>query len=308
MIDATAISLVPMEGESASSLVLRAATVVSPFPGLVVESLFGDAEAIASAVHRHDVANDIASSFGLEETALREMMVLHSENGLKIGPFTVRPRDIDQARRRVCPEVLRADRVAGIPAHQRLSWAIAPLRHDPETGEQIVDRCGCGRELLWSQTIQIDECPGCGSLLWETTIGKRPPQDLEAVQFLAELFSSSEAQRQRFRLLLPTRIAQWTEGDLLELFETIGLFSQLEVLIRLPREDSEIWTRAVGIRAALEGMDGLRSLIGHAFDDPPTQADRLWSARRIGFANLAINRCPSAPVRALLSDLLRSYI
>jgi hypothetical protein len=49
--------------------------------------------------------------------------------------FIVRTRDIDEAPRRLCPEVPKADRSAGIPAYQRLSWAIAPCGGDARGGE-----------------------------------------------------------------------------------------------------------------------------------------------------------------------------
>jgi hypothetical protein len=304
---ARAVSFVPMEGESACSLLLRAASLVSPFPSLVVKNLLGDAEAIASAVHRHDAIDAIASSFGVDEATLEGTMMYKADPGLRIGPFVVRTRDIDQSRRRVCPQVLRTDRDIGEPPYQRLSWTIRAIRHDPTSFAPIIDRCGCGCDLLWSQTVVIEECPSCGSLLWESTCGESEPQDAEAVQFLGHLFSSSVARRDDARSRLPPLIAQWTEGDLLEFFETLGLFSHLEVLTRLPRADIEVWVRAVGIRAALEGMEAIRELIGRAFDGPPAGAERFWSTRRMGLANLVIRRCPSDPVRALLEQLLRSF-
>jgi hypothetical protein len=305
---AKAISFEPMEGESASSLLLRAASLLCPFPGLVVKTLLGDAEAIASAVHRHDAIDPIASSFGIDEAALVNTMIHKVDAGLRIGPFVVRTRDVDQTRRRVCPEVLRADRDTGMPPYQRLSWAIRVIRYDPTSFGPIIDRCGCGCDLFWSQTVRVDECPSCGSPLWESTRAEGKPQDLEAVQYLGALFSPSAHHRNDARSRLPPSIAQWTEGDLLEFFETLGLFSRLEVLARLPREDVEVWVRAVGIGAALDGMEAVRELIGHTFDEPPVGAERFWSTRRIGLTNLVIRRCPSAPVRALLEELLRSFL
>jgi hypothetical protein len=304
---AKAISFEPMDGESASSLLLRAASLLCPFPGLVIKSLFGDAEAIASAVHRHDAIDPIASSFGIDEATLINTMIHKADTGLRVGPFVVRARDVDQTRRRVCPAVLRTDRDTGIPPYQRLNWVIRVVRYDETSFAPIIDRCGCGCDLFWSQTVRVEECPSCGSLLWESTRGEAEPQDAEAVQFLGALFSGSEARRGDARSRLPSSIAQWTEGDLLEFFETLGLFSQLDVLTRLPREDVEVWVRAVGIGAALDGMEGVRELIGHAFDEPPAGAERFWSTRRRGLANLTIRRCPSAPVRALLDDILRSF-
>jgi hypothetical protein len=306
--NARAVSFVPMDGESACSLLLRAASLVSPFPSLVVEHLLGDADAIASTVHRHDVIDAIASSFGIDETVLEGTMIHKAEPGLRIGPFVVRTRDVDQTRRRVSPQALRSDRDNGEPPYQRLTWTIRAIRHDPTSSAPIIDRCGCGCDLFWSQTVLIEECPSCGSLLWESTRGEREPQDGEAVQFLGGLFSSSMAHRDDARSRLPPLIAQWTEGDLLEFFETLGLFTHLEALTRLPREDVEVWVRAVGIRAALEGMEAVRKLIGRAFDDPPAGAERFWSTRRIGLANLVMRRCPSDPVRTLLEHLLRTFV
>jgi hypothetical protein len=184
---------------------------------------------------------------------------------------------------------------------------IRVVRYDETSFAPIIDRCGCGCDLFWSQTVRVEECPSCGSLLWESTRGEAEPQDAEAVQFFRALFSSSEARRNDARSRLPPSTAQWTEGDLLEFFETLGLFSQLEVLTRLPREDVEVWVRAVGIGAALDGMEGVRELVGHAFDEPPAGAERFWSTRRMGLAHLVIRRCPSAPVRVLLEEVLRSF-
>jgi hypothetical protein len=305
--NARAVSLAPMEGESACSLLLRAAALVSPFPSLVVKRLLGDAEALASAVHRHDVIDPIAFNFGVDEAALINAMIHKADTGLRVEPFVVRARDVDLTRRRVCPEVLRTDRDTGNPPYQRLSWVIRVVRYDETSFAPIIDRCGCGCDLFWSQTVRVDECPDCGSLLWESPPAVGQPQDAEAAQFLGALFSGSEARRSDARSRLLPSIARWTEGDLLEFFETLGLFSQLEVLTRLPREDVEVWVRAVGIGAALDGMDGVRELIGHAFDEPPAGAERFWSTRRMGLANLTIHRCPSAPVRALLDEILRSF-
>jgi len=307
VIPTTAISFAPMEGESASSLLLRAASRLSPFPGLIFENFLGDAEAIASAVHRHDAVEAIASSFGVEQTALRRSMIHRADHGLRVGPFIVRTQDIDQTHRRVCPAVLRGDRESGVPSYQRLGWVIRVVRYDSVSSAPIIDRCACGCQLLWSETVRIDECPACGSHLWESMPGQAEPRDIEAVQFLGALFSESEPRRVEARCSLPTIIAHWTEGDLLELFETLGLFSHLEVLTRLPREDTEVWARAVGIHSALRGMEAIRELIGRAFDDPPPGADRFWSTRRMAFANLAIRQCRSDTVRMLLEGLLRSF-
>jgi hypothetical protein len=73
---------------------------------------------------------------------------------------------------------------------------------------------------------------------------------------------------------LPWELAHWDEGDLLELFETLGLFSEPELLMRMPRADIEIWLRAVGIHSALAGMASIRDLLARAFDDPLLDADR----------------------------------
>ena len=307
MIRATAISFAPMEGESASSLLLRAASLLSPFPGLIFKNFLGDAEAIASAVHRHDTVDAIASSLGVEQTALGRSMIHRAGHGLRVGPFIVRTQDIDQTHRRVCPAVLRADHESGVPPYQRLSWVIRVIRYDPVSSAPIIDRCACGCELLWSETVRIDECPSCGSRLWESLLGQSEPQDVEAVHFLGALFAESKACRDEARASLPPLVAHWTEGDLLEFFETLGLFSHPEVLTRLPREDTEVWVRAMGIHAALRGMEAIRELIGRAFDDPPPGADRFWSTRRMAFANLAIRQCRSDPVRMLLEELLRSF-
>jgi hypothetical protein len=307
VIRATAISFAPMEGESASSLILRAASLLSPFPGLILKNFLGDAEAIASAVHRHDTIDVIAVVLGVEQTDLKRSMIHRAGHGLRVGPFIVRTQDIDQTHRRVCPAVLRADQESGVPPYQRLSWVIRVIRYDPVSSAPIIDRCACGCELLWSETFRIDECPSCGSRLLESMLGQAEPRDIEAVQFLGALFNESEPRRVEARCCLPTFIAHWTEGDLLEFFETLGLFSHLEVLTRLPREDTEVSVRAVGIRAALQGMDGIRKLIGRAFDDPPPGADRFWSTRRMAFANLAIRQCRSDPVRMFLEEVLRNF-
>jgi hypothetical protein len=135
---------------------------------------------------------------------------------------------------------LRADLESGIPPYQRLSWVIRVNRYDPVSFAPIIDRCACGCELLWSETVRIDECPSCGSYLWDGMFGHAEPQDIEAVQFLGALFNESAPRRVEARCSLPTLIAHWTEGDLLEFFEILGLFSHLEVLTRLPREDTEV--------------------------------------------------------------------
>lgn len=128
------------------------------------------------------------------------------------------------------------------------------------------------------------------------------------MRFLNKLFSDRELRRDEARSALPFEISEWTEADLLELFETLGLFSHPEVLMRMPRADVELWCRAVGIHTALNGIGAIRNLIEGAFEDPPAGADRFWPARRMAFANLAINRSRSSRVRDLLGELLRSFV
>lgn len=308
MTRATAICFEPLEGESASSLLLRAASTLSPVSGLVVEGLLGDAEAVASAVHRHDSIDAIVSNLGVERDALQRTMIHREGDNLRVGPFVVRTQDIDQTHRRVCPAVLRNDALQGRSPYQRLNWAIRVLRFDADSGGSIIDRCGCGRDLLWRETTRIDECPSCGCLLWEAAPSDRECQDGEAVRFLNQLFSDRAARRQEARSALPSEISEWTEADLLELFETLGLYSHPEVLTRMPRGDVEVWCRAVGIHATLNGMGAIRNLIGGAFEDPPAGADAFWPARRMAFANLAMHRCRSSRARRFLGEQLSSFV
>ncbi|MBR0689858.1 TniQ family protein [Bradyrhizobium manausense] len=305
---ATAICFEPLDGESTSSLLLRAASSLSPVPGLVVEGLLGDAEVVASAVHRQDSVDAIVSNLGVERDALQRTMIHRDGENLRVGPFVVRTQDIDQTHRRVCPAALRNDALQGRSPYQRLNWAIRVLRFDADTGGSIIDRCGCGRDLLWRETARIDECPACGCLLWEAAPSDSECQDGEAVHFLSKLFSNREHRREEARSALPSEILEWTEADLLELFETLGLFSHPEVLMRIPRADVELWSRAAGIHATLNGMGAIRNLIECAFEHPPAGADRFWPARRMAFANLAIHRCRSSRARDLLGELLRSFV
>lgn len=307
MTSETAICFEPFEGESTSSLLLRAAASLSPVPGLVIAGLLGDAEAIASAVHRHDSIDAIVSNLGVERTDLQRTMIHRDGDNLRVGPFVVRTQDIDQSHRRVCPAVLRNDALQGRTPYQRLNWTIRVLRFDPDNGGSIVDRCGCGRDLLWRETTRIDECPSCGCLFWESIPTDSECQDGEAVGFLSELFSDCKKRREEAREALPSQVSEWTEADLLELFETLGLYSHPEVLMRIPRADVELWSRAVGIHATLNGMGAIRNLIGGAFEDPPAGADSFWPARRMAFANLAIQRCRELRVRVFLGELLRSF-
>ncbi|UPJ53417.1 TniQ family protein [Bradyrhizobium sp. 200] len=308
MTSETAICFEPFDGESTSSLLLRAATSLSRVPGLVVAGLLGDAEAVASAVHRHDSIEAIVSNLGVERIDLQRTMIYRDGDNLRVGPFVVRTQDIDQTHRRVCPAVLRNDALQERSPYQRLKWTIRVLRFDPDNGGSIVDRCGCGRDLLWRETTRIDECPSCGCPLWESTANDSECQDGEAVHFLNKLFSDRELRREEARSALPFEISEWTEADLLELFETLGLFSHPEVLMRMPRADVELWSRAVGIHATLNGLGAIRNLIEGAFEDPPAGADGFWPARRMAFANLAIHRCRSSRARDLLGELLRSFV
>ena len=298
----------PFENESASSLLVRAASRLSPIPGIVIRHFLGDAEAVASAVHRHEAIKIVADGLGLEPTVIEQAMVPRLGKHLGLGPFIVRMEDVDQTRRRVCPAVLRNDARHGREPYQRLNWLIRVLRFDPDTGEPIVDRCGCGNDLLWYRTVRIDECPACGSLLWDSAMTEETPEDAEAVHFLNWLFSGNAARRREARASLPQALAGWSEADLLEFFETLGFFSETEVLMRMPRPDIEVWLRAVGIHAALGGTGSIRELVARAFDDPPADADRFWPTRRMAFANAAINRCRSPRARDFLSAQMRSFV
>jgi hypothetical protein len=162
--------------------------------------------------------------------------------------------------------------------------------------------------LVWHRTERIEECPACGSLLWDSAVPAEAPEDTEAVDFLSLLFSASAARRRQARASLPWELELWSEGDLLELFEVLGLLSDPELLMRMPREGSEIWLRAVGIHAALAGIPSIRDLLALAFDDPPINADRFWSTRRMTLTNAAIQRSRSPQVRDFLTKQMRSLL
>lgn len=305
---AQAICFEPFENESASSLLVRAASRLSPIPGIVIGHFLGDAEAVASAVHRHEAIETVADGLGLEPMVIEQTMVRRLGEHFGLGAFVVRMEDVDQTRRRVCPAVLRNDVRHGREPYQRLNWPIRVLRFDPDTGEPIVDRCGCGSDLLWYRTVRIEECSSCGSLLWDSAMTEETPEDAEAVHFLNRLFSGNAARRREARASLPQALAEWGEADLLEFFETVGLLSEPEVLMRMPRADIEVWLRAVGIHAALGGIGSIRELVSRAFDDPPAGADRFWPTRRMAFANAAINRCRSSHARNFLAAQMRSFV
>lgn len=249
------VRVVPQPGESAASLVVRAAETMSPYPAAMVGLLAGKAEFLASTMNRGDLADTIAEFAGVTTEEVRGTMILPDEKvpGLvRLQDFLLRQDQIMHSPLRVAPACLRSDTEDGLPPFHRLKWSVRALDNDPDTGHPLSSRCGrCHRNLSWAKVGSFGECHDCGRRIWSESDGAVRMNP--AAQFCADLFACDGERRSAFRQRLPKEVREWSEADLLSLLEAVSLLCCVPETQRA--KDAAAETVLDGPRAIAELMD-----------------------------------------------------
>ncbi|MDN4982174.1 TniQ family protein [Bradyrhizobium sp. WYCCWR 13022] len=281
----------PLPGESLPSLLLRAASTLTPSPQHVVHDLLGNPEHLASAATRIDRMKELADYLNVAPSELIPTMLVPDDNRphhVRLGDFVFRWDQVRQTPVRFAFDILRKDEH---PYH-RLVWSVCALRRDPDTGTPLEDRCAfCSEHFRWSAASALARCHGCGGEATRMTARPKVSDDAKAV-FCAKLLSSSVRQRTEFRRSLPDDMATWAEADLLEM---------ADALCDLGPSSAE---EGDALNALYTGQGAIASLLAGRLSELRRQAPRMSSL--VAFANLAvrINRLYSLRVRKRLALVL----
>ena len=293
----------PLPGESASGFVIRLSRFLSVDLSRPLRGMIGDPLASASAVHRSELIEFLADFSGLPRTSFEPLFALPQSPGqsVKLGDFIVRAAHIDQSRRRVSPALYASDVEAGRPLYHRLTWSLAHLKEDPDTGHPLIDTCDrCRASLRWSVAFDVGQCDVCTRRLWISPSGpSAKPNVLDKV--LQDLFSSSVHARVSARSALPARIRTWPEGDILDLLHVIESFGaavaiKLDVDACLGRSNTEY--------AVLSGEDAIRRVVRAPIEAALKKKDRMSPIAASGVTIAYLRRSPSKAV----SDYLLSLV
>jgi hypothetical protein len=214
----------PLEvGESASSFVLRLANFLTVKPDGFLRALLGDERALASAIYQYGKVDFLCEASGLDRETLSAAFVRRRPDiagEFAMLDYTLADRHIDQTTRRVSPVALARDVAASQAPYHRLVWCLRDLRFDPETSSPLISACDhCGRNLSWEDSFDPASCGRCGRPLWlaEAAETTKMPYDT----LLCELFHPDDNVRSARRSALAAPLAGWSEGDLLDLLQTL---------------------------------------------------------------------------------------
>ncbi|GGE48561.1 hypothetical protein GCM10011367_24230 [Marinicauda pacifica] len=103
---------------------------------------------------------------------------------------------------------------ADAPDYTPATWMLVPASHCPLTFQKLYSACpSCGRELLWSNAHELDECPSC-----ETQFSSLAPEVLEEdfrSQYAASFRIVDPVESVRAEALekLPKPFCSWEAGD-----------------------------------------------------------------------------------------------
>jgi hypothetical protein len=212
-----------MTGESACSFALRLANFLTVRPDGFLRTFLGDARNLASAVHLHGKTDFLSDASGLDRQAIAASFIRPSSDltGERILlDFTVAEHHIDQTTRRVSPAAFARDVEASKAPYHRLVWSVRELRFDPETGSALISACDhCGRTLTWEDCFDPASCGRCGRELWRA---KTPEETMTPYDALVcDLFHRDPQVRSDRRSRLAPPLIGWSEGDLLDLMNTL---------------------------------------------------------------------------------------
>jgi hypothetical protein len=285
----------PFPDESAPSLLIRAASLLSPLPSSVIAKLLGGESYAASSAHRVSLAQSLADFLGVPEAeVLRTMTCVDEHNYVRLGSFLLQLNQLASGIRRTCPRRFADDGAA--PPYDRLVWCIRILDVDPDTGNPLICVCpDCGTKLLWSNTVHLDRCGSCHVTL--SSVSPRHARDLGPALSVARLFASDPATRARQRAQLPEEIRTWPEGDIISPVECLS-----NLLAHNARPDACYRERA--ITSVFQGRDAIISILSQTVRQYRTRTSRWTDAIAYARFNVAMRHNATLMVASYLSSLM----
>lgn len=263
--------------ESAPSLLIRAAELLSPSPSSVIASLLGRESYAASSVHCTSLAKSFADFLGVTEPeVLRTMISMDEHNRVRLGSFSLEPSQLATGIRRTCPRRFAED--SPDPPYDRLVWCIRILDVDPDTGYPLICSCpNCATKLFWSNTVRLDRCGSCHTKLSDACI--KHVADLGPALSLAKLFASNLTTRTQQRAQLPEEVRKWPEADIVSLVDSLST---------LLADDSQLGasSRELAITSLFQGQDAIVLLLSQAVEQYRSR-DHRWT-QTITYARLKL--------------------
>jgi hypothetical protein len=252
----------PLEvGESASSFTLRLANFLTVKPDRFLRLFLGDERTLASAIYRYEKADFLSDASGLDRNTLSAAFVRRSPEHpgeVSMTDFTIAERHIDQTTRRVSPVALARDVAASRPRYHRLIWSVRELRFDPDTTSPLISACDhCCATLLWEDCFDPGSCGRCGRRL---SLAKSADETMTPYDLLVcELFHPNPAVRKARRSKLAAPLVGWSEGDLLDLLQTLR---RIQRTIHIP------CTAGAGMTTEPAALIGASGAIGEFLNAP----------------------------------------
>jgi hypothetical protein len=285
----------PFAGESAPSLVIRAASLFSPVPTSVIAGLLGGATYAASSLHQVALARSFGEFLGVPESEiLRTMIYVDPLGYMRLGSFSVQRTQVASGVRRTCPRRFIDDAPAA--PYDRLVWCIGVLDVDPDTGYPLIDVCPtCSSKLLWSNTVHLDRCGSCGVSL--PKICSLQKSRVGPALSLGRLFASDADTCASQRAQLAEEIRTWTEADIISI---VACLSNL-ITGHGPCDSSH---RLRAITSIFDGRDSILSILSQVLQQHRTHSSRWPDAIAYARLQVAIGRNTTKRAGAYLSSLV----
>jgi hypothetical protein len=286
----------PFAGESAPSLVIRAASLFSPVPSSVIAGLLGGATYAASSLYQVALAHSFGEFLGVPESEILRTMIYADQLGyMRLGSFSVQRTQVASGVRRTCPRLF-IDDAPGAPPYDRLVWCIGVLDVDPDTGYPLIDVCpACSAQLLWSNTVHLDRCGSCGVTL-SKTCSKQKPHVGPALS-LSRLFASDAGTRASQRAQLTEEIRTWAEVDIISIVACLS-----KLIAGLDPCDSSHRLRAIA--SIFDGHESIVSILSQVLHQHRTDSSRCSDAIAYARLHAAIRRNVTERAGAYLSSLV----
>jgi hypothetical protein len=108
--------------------------------------------------------------------------------------------------------------------YHRSIWDVLPLTCCVETGEKLIDRCPCGKALMWWNN-SLEHCgdPACRVDLRELTTSFVDPSQLHQIRFLGKLYSPDMQEQRAAKRQVPAELSDLSSAELLELIILFGV-------------------------------------------------------------------------------------
>lgn len=183
-------------GESIASLFIRTANANGMSPQELAREGLGMGQlAWPAIIYQPRLLDPISAMFNVSYDLLDQAQIKRRDHNTVTFNGEVLGIDmVDFLRCRLAPS-----RTKGPKAFLRHHWSVRLIDCDPTTGELLVDRCTCGRALLWATMTSFGKCSIC-RLPWHELPSKlAAEQNRRQARFWAGLLSAQPEVRNRAR-------------------------------------------------------------------------------------------------------------